>query len=40
MTGMTWAEHELGEASQWQGMHDLRRAVEGAEILREAGSLD
>ena len=31
---------EPGIKTLWQGMHDLRRAVQAAEILREAGPLE
>ena len=31
---------EPGVKTLWQGMHDLWRAVEAAEILCEAGALD
>ena len=31
---------EPGVKTLWQGMHDLRRAVQAAEILREMGDLD
>ena len=31
---------EPGVKTLWQGMHDLRLAVQAAEILREAGPLD